>query len=119
MEDFTKVVLGDMPIGIFLGCFFIALIAAAGLVLYRAVGKADEAKGTPEGFHWGFFFLDNMPKWILQVITIGIMIRVGSVGLTDSGMFPAAFAIGLGSGQFSIWTQGVSNKARQETAKNE
>lgn len=113
MNDFKQVVMGSMPIGIFLGIFFIALLSAVGVVLFRATKKIDDAKCTPDEFSKLFFFRDNFVKWVLQILTIGFMIRLSSVALTDEAMFPAAFAIGLASGQFSIWTQGKQNKARE------
>lgn len=113
MKDFQTVVMGNMPIGIFLGIFFIALLSAVGVVLFRAVKKADDSRCTPDEFSRAFFFKDNLMKWVLQILTIGFMIRLGSIALTDEAMFPAAFAIGLASGQFSIWAQGKQNKARK------
>lgn len=119
MNDFQKVVMGDMPIGIFAGIFFIALMSAIGVVLYRAVNKAPEAVCTPDTFQKKFFLRDNFVKWVLQILTIGFMIRLTSIALTDEGMFAAAFAIGFGSGQFSIWAQSTQNKAREQSNPKE
>ena len=110
MNDFQNVVMGDMSPGMFAGIFFIALLGAVGMVLYRAINKAEKAKGTPNEFHWGFFWRDNRAKWALQILTIALMIRLSSVAFTDEVVATAAFAIGLASGQFSIWAQ---NKARK------
>ena len=113
MKDFQTVVMGTMSVGVFLGIFIIAFITAIGVVLHRAVKKADEAKCTPDTFNKIFFFKDNIVKWTLQILTIGLMIRLSSVALTDEAMFPTAFGIGILSGKFSIWTQGKQNKARE------
>jgi len=112
MEDFKNVLVGDLPLGVFFGAFLIAFIAAMGLVLYRAVKKADSAKGTPLGFSWSFFFKDNFMKWFLQILTIALMLRMSSALLTDEAVFAVSFGIGLASGQFSIWTQGRQNTVR-------
>ena len=112
MNDFRNVVIGDLPLGIFFGAFVVAFVAAFGLVLYRATKKADSSKDTPEQFSWSFFWRDNFMKWMLQILTIAIMIRMSSALLIDEAVFGVSFGIGLASGQFSIWTQGRQNKAR-------
>ena len=107
MKDFTNVIIGDLPIGFFFGSLLIACLAAFGLVLYRATQKKSNK------FDWSFFWRDNLLKWFLQILTICFMIRASSALLTNEAVFSISFGIGIASGQFSIWTQGIQNDARK------
>lgn len=75
MKEFTTILLGDMPLPVFLAYLTIALIAAIIAMGLRGNAKRKTSTGTPNSFSIRFLLRDNLMKILFNILLIAFAIR--------------------------------------------
>lgn len=112
MENFLNKLLAGMLLSDFFAYYLIALVAAIFMLLVRAENKRKTSPDTPVKFNLGFFFQDNILKFVINLLAIGFAIIFSNniVGSEITGW--ASFLIGIGINGIVIKLQNLENKAR-------
>lgn len=92
-----------MPLPVYLAYYFFGLLGAVGMLLRNAVKKAECAEGSPDSFSTAYFLKNNKTKFVLQLLTIGLLIRFSNEALGQEITGWVSVVIGMISGKASMW----------------
>lgn len=110
--NFWSVLLGDDPVGFFLGYTALAYISAVGIILVMASQKYRDVPSTPEKWSWKYFLANNFGNFAACLFIVPIFIRV-LIEFIDDPRWMLLLSIGIGFGfyklaklanNFGIWT---------------
>jgi len=83
MEEFVKVLMGDMTVGTMLGYVFLILVGAGLSLLVEVNGRNVESGNTPRKFSWKFLALDNIKRTVWVILLAYVVVRFSAM------LFPA------------------------------
>jgi len=110
--DFWSVLLGNDPIGFFLGYMALSYVSAVGMILIMASQKYKNVPNSPEKWSWRYFFANNVGNFSACLFVVPIFIRV-LIEFIDDPRWMLLISIGIGLGfyrlaklanDFGIWT---------------
>lgn len=113
MNEFLKILLGDMDLPTFLGYYAMAFLSAFLMLIIRADKKRKTSKDTPVRFDWGFFLQDNILKFLINILTIGFAIRFCNEFMGSEITGWLSFLIGIGLNELTVRIQNFESKARE------
>ena len=75
MEDFYKVLLGEMSIGMFFGYITLCLIGVGISIFFEVKNRDVKSPNSPEEFSTIFFILDNLKRFIGVILALYALVR--------------------------------------------
>lgn len=113
MKEFTTILLGDMPLPVFLAYLTLALAAAIIAMGLRGNAKRKRSAYTPEEFSITFLLRDNLMKILFNILLIAFAIRFCNevMGMEATGWVSAL--IGLSSNALAQKIKSIQDKARE------
>ena len=75
MEEFMKVLMGDMAVGTMLGYVFLTLVGAGLSLLVEVNSRNVDSGSTPRGFSWRFLALDNVKRFVWVILLVYAVVR--------------------------------------------
>lgn len=110
--NFWSVLLGNDPVGFFLGYTALAYFASFGMILVMASQKYKNVTTSPEAWSWKYFWANNAGNFAACLFLVPIIIRVLNEFVEDP-RWMLLLSIGVGFGfyrlaklanDFGIWT---------------
>jgi len=110
--NFWSVLLGNDPVGFFLGYTALSYFAAVGMILVMASQKYKNIPDSPEKWSWKYFRVNNAGNFAACFFIVPLFIRI-LIEFVDDPKWMLLISIGIGFGfyklaklanNFGIWT---------------
>ncbi len=105
--DFWQVVIGNGPIGSFLGYNVICLICAAISLIIEVHNRDVASPATPIRFSGKFLFAHNALRFVGTIGAIFISVRLTYQYVPGVWMLLASVVLGFGSDRLAMWLKKV------------
>jgi len=100
--DFWKVVIGNGPLGAFLGFIAIGFFCAAVSLLIEVVNRDVASANTPVKTSWKFMFAANFARLVANLLCIPIVIRLIYEYVDFKWMLFLTIGIGFGVDRLAL-----------------
>lgn len=110
--NFWSVLLGNDPVGFFLGYMAIAYVSSFAMILVMASQKYKSVPGSPDKWSWKYFWGNNGGNFLACLFLVPLFIRV-LVEFIKEPRWMLLLSIGIGLGfyrlaklanQYGVWT---------------
>lgn len=115
--DFWKVLIGNGPLGAFLGYLAIAFVCAAVSILIEVANRDVATPTTPVKMSWSFLFAANFARLIANFLCIPIVIRLIYEYIDIKWMLFIAIGIGFGVDRLALLLKKVGVLTTDKLAK--
>lgn len=105
--DFTKILLGNGPLGFFFGFVVIAIICAFVSLLIEVNSRDIKSTNTPEEFSYKFMLVHNLLRILANILLIPIFIRISYEWIPMPWMLLVAVGIGAGSDRLGLLLKNI------------
>lgn len=96
--DFWHILVGNTPIGAFLGYLVLAMIAALASILIDISKRDISSTNTPQKFSLQFWFAHNLLRFVANLLAIPLAIRILSAWENDNPTLMVVLSILIGFG---------------------
>src|SRR5215471_11034412 len=98
-SDFYNFTVGRGPLGLFLGCLFVAYLCALISMLIDLANRDVTNPNSPVKTSWRFFSVNNLLRILANILLIPIFIRIIYVYISpDNTILLFAVCAGIGAG---------------------